>query len=135
VIFSIALALRTPRPSEEEEMPTKSRIRLLRRRSLCLAGVIVASAIAAPVAEASADPTPAAPLSAFGGWPDTASLGAYGAGLGDYGVAPYDGFIGPVVPFAAAVAIDPPVINSVFNGGTTVAIATGPAVANTIASP
>jgi hypothetical protein len=111
-------------------MPTKSRIRLLRRRFAWAAGVIAASAIAAPVAEASAQPIPALPLSAFGGWPGIGDLSAY--------TAVPDGFFGPGFGgpgYAVAVAIDPPVINSIFNGGTTVAIATGPAVANTIGSP
>jgi hypothetical protein len=106
-------------------MPTKSRIRLLRRRFVCVAAVIAAAAIVAPVAEASAQPTPAVPLWALGGW---SGIG----GLPSYGGLPF-GSIGP--GYAVAVAIDPPVIASVFNGGTTVAIATGPAVANTIASP
>jgi hypothetical protein len=80
-------------------------------------GVITALAIAAPVAQASADPTPARALPAFGGWP---GVGGFGAGFG--------------FP-AAAVAIGPTVIGSVFNGGTTVVVSTLGAVGNTIASP
>jgi hypothetical protein len=82
-------------------------------------GVIAALAIAAPVAQASADPTPARALPAFGGWPGFGGVGGFG------------GFGFP----AAAVAIGPTVIGSAFNGGTTVVVSTTGAVGNTIASP
>jgi hypothetical protein len=101
-------------------MPNKRRIGLLRRRAVCATGVITAMAIAAPVAQASADPTPARALPAFGGFPGFGGFGGFGAGLG--------------FP-AAAVAIGPTVIGSVFNGGTTVVVSTLGAVGNTIASP
>jgi hypothetical protein len=104
-------------------MPTKSRIGFLRRRAVWAAGVIAALAIAAPIAEASAQPIPALPLSGFGGWPGLGGGGFGGGGFGGFGFP------------AAAVAIGPTVIGSAFNGGTTVVVSTSGAVGNTIASP
>jgi hypothetical protein len=107
-------------------MPNKTRIGLLRRRAVWATGVITALAIAAPVAQASADPTPTRALPAFGGWPGLGGVGGYGGFGGGFG-----GFGFP----AAAVAIGPTVIGSAFNGGTTVVVSTLGAVGNTIASP
>jgi hypothetical protein len=104
-------------------MLIKSRIGFLRRRAVWAAGVIAALAIAAPIAEASAQPLP---LSGFGGLPGLGGVGGYG-GFGGFG----GGFGFP----AAAVAIGPTVIGSAFNGGTTVVVSTTGAVGNTIASP
>jgi hypothetical protein len=108
-------------------MPNKTRIGLLRRRAVWATGVIAALAIAAPIAEASAQPIPALPLSGFGGWPGLGGAGGYGGIGGGFG----GGFGFP----AAAVAIGPTVIGSAFNGGTTVVVSTLGAVGNTIASP
>jgi hypothetical protein len=86
------------------------------------AGVIAGLAIAAPVAEARADPTPAGPLVDFG------ALGWF-AGYPGYAVPA--GLVGP----GGIVAKGPTVIGSVANGGTTVVVSNGIAVGNTIASP
>jgi hypothetical protein len=107
-------------------MPIKSHVGLLRRRSVLAAGVIAALAIAAPVAEASADPTPVVPL------PAVAGLGALGGWLGGFpGYAVPPGLVGP----GAILAKGPTVIGSVANGGTTVVVSNGLAVGNTVASP
>jgi hypothetical protein len=113
-------------------MPINSRTGLLKRRAVWATGVIAALAVAAPVAEASAQPIPALPLAGLGGLGGLGGIGGfpgYGGGFGG-------GFGG--VPFGAvgaAVAKGPTVIGSVFNGGTTVVVSSGPAVGNTIASP
>jgi hypothetical protein len=104
-------------------MPAKSRIGLLRKRAVWAAGVITALAIAAPVAEANADPTPALPLPAL---PAIGSLPAFTP-------APLS-FVGPSLAHVGA-AIGPTVIGSVFNGGTTVVVSSAPAAGNTIGSP
>jgi hypothetical protein len=107
-------------------MPIKSHVGLLRRRPVWAAGVIAALAIAAPVAEASAQPAAAVPLPAAGG------LGALGGWLG--GFPGYALPVGLLTP-GAIVAKGPTVVGSVANGGTTVVISNGLAVGNTIASP
>jgi hypothetical protein len=90
------------------------------------AGVIAGLAIAAPVAEASADPAPTVPLPAVGGLP---ALGGWLAGFPGYAVPA--GLVGP----GAILAKGPTVIGSVANGGTTVVVSNGLAVGNTIGSP
>jgi hypothetical protein len=123
VIVTIALALLTPRPSQEEPVATKRRTSRIKRRAATAAGVITALAIAAPVAGASA------------ATPRDFGLGALPAfpALPGYTPAPL-GFVGPSVGFVA-VAIGPTVIGSVFNGGTTVVVSTSPAAGSVIGSP
>jgi hypothetical protein len=90
------------------------------------AGVIAALAIAAPVAEASADPAGVVPLPAIGGLP---AVGGWLAGFPGYTLPA--GLVGP----GAVVAKGPTVIGSVANGGTTVVVSNGLAVGNTVGSP
>jgi hypothetical protein len=104
-------------------MPNKSRIGPLKRRTVWATGVVTALAIAAPVAEAGAQPLPALPLPA---------LPAAGA-LPAFKPAPLS-FVGPAIG-GIGVAIGPTVIGDVFNGGTTVVVSTGPGLGNTIGSP
>jgi hypothetical protein len=101
-------------------MPNKSRIRPLKRRTVWATGVVTALAIAAPVAEANAQPLPALPLPAAGGLPA-------------FKPAPLS-FVGPSIG-GIGVAIGPTVIGDVFNGGTTVVVTAGPGLGNTIGSP
>ena len=108
-------------------MPNKkSRIGPLRRRTVWATGVVTALAIAAPVAEANAQPIPALPLPAAGGLPALGALPAFTP-------APLS-FVGPAIG-GIGVAIGPTVIGDVFNGGTTVVVSTGPGLGNTIGSP
>jgi hypothetical protein len=104
-------------------MPKKSGSDPLKRRTVWATGVVTALAIAAPVAEASADPTPALPLPAAGALP----------ALPAFTPAPLS-FVGPSLAHIGA-AIGPTVIGSVFNGGTTVVVSSDPAAGNTIGSP
>jgi hypothetical protein len=107
-------------------MSMKSHVGLLGRRSVLAAGVMAGLAIAAPVAEVSADPAPVVPLPAVAGLP------ALGGWLGGYpGYAVPDGLVGP----GAFLAKGPTVIGSAVNGGTTVVVSNGLAVGNTIGSP
>jgi hypothetical protein len=90
-------------------------------RSAALAtGVIAALAIAAPVAEASAATTLAVPPPAVAGH---AAVNLPVMSLAEPSAEP------------AAVAIGPTIIGSVFNGGTTVVVSTGPAIGTTLGSP
>jgi hypothetical protein len=89
-------------------MPINSRNGLLRRRAVCATGVIAALAVAAPVAAASADPTPAASLPAFGELP--AIIGALPA------------FDPALFPSFVKVAKGPTVIGTVTNGPTAVCV-------------
>jgi hypothetical protein len=110
-------------------MPNKSRIRPLKRRTVWATGVVTALAIAAPVAEANAQPLPALSLPAAGGLPALPAAG----GLPAFTPAPLS-FVGPAIG-GIGVAIGPTVIGDVFNGGTTVVVTAGPGLGNTIGSP
>jgi hypothetical protein len=109
-------------------MPINSRIGLLKRRAVWATGVIAALAVAAPVAEASAeeasvDPTPALSLPALGELPAFGELPAI------------DGLpaLTPVsFPSIPGVAVGATVVGTVTNGGTTVCVSPVSCVANTI---
>ena len=105
------------------------------KRSLAaLASLVGALAIVAPITTASAATTPAA-LPAFS-LPTfklpTFNLPAYG-GLPAFGGGGFS-FVAPALG-CVCVAIGPTVIGSVFNGGTTVVVSTGPAAGSVIGSP
>jgi hypothetical protein len=104
-------------------MPINSRIGLLRRRAVWATSVIAALALAAPIAEASADPTPALSLLALGELPAFGELPAI------------DGLpaLTPVsFPSIPGVAVGATVVGTVTNGGTTVCVSPVSCVANTI---
>jgi hypothetical protein len=126
VIFDIALAIDAWALPRRKWMPINSRIGLLRRRAVWATGVIAALAVAAPVAQASADPTPALSMPALG------ELPAFGGFTAIDGLPAFSPDAFPFVVPAANVATAPPVIGKVFNGGTTVCVSPVSCEANTI---
>jgi hypothetical protein len=118
-------------------------MRIAKRSTAALAGVLGAFALSAPVAGAATWPSFAGfSLPAFTA-PSTASLPAFGSlpafSLPASGTLPaFQGvpltFVGPSVGFVG-VAIGPTVIGSVFNGATVVQVVNGPAGSSVIGSP
>jgi hypothetical protein len=102
-------------------MPNNSRIGLLKRRAVWATGVIAALAVAAPVAGASADPTPALSLPALGELPAFGELPAIDLPA-----------LTPVsFPSIPGVAVGPTVIGAVTNGPTAVCVSPVSCVTNT----
>jgi hypothetical protein len=109
VIFDIALALSTPGGLPRRKwMLINSRIGLLRRRAVWATGVIAALAVAAPVAEAGADPIPALSLPALGVLPAIDGLPAFNPALFPFvKVAQGATVIGAVTNGPTAVCVSP----------------------------
>jgi hypothetical protein len=118
-------------------------MRIAKKGTAALAGVLGAFALGAPVAGATTWPTfPGFNLPAYSA-PTTASLPTFGSlpafSLPAAGSLPaFQGvpltFVGPSVGFVG-VAIGPTVIGSVFNGATVVQVVNGPAGSSVIGSP
>jgi hypothetical protein len=111
-------------------MPIDSRNGLLKKRAVWATGVIAALAVAAPVAAASADPTPAPSLPALGDLPAFGELPAFGQ------LPAIDGLpaLEPVTvtpPSIPGVAVGATVIGAVTNGPTAVCVSPVSCVTNT----